>query len=258
MKKIQGIYGIINRVTNDFLIGHSIDINNRLRGHFKALKLGKHWNPYLQAAYNKYGLQTFETRLIQEVRDKYNLECREDYWMDYYGTHSDYNIVEASGSRLGEVHSKQVKRKLSKSIKQLWKKWKNRGYGGGMLGRKHSEESRKKCGHIITKEQREKQSKLMKGRILSKEHKKALHKGSKEFWTGHHHTEESVEKIRQAAIQQFKDPKQRKKASKSHKGQKAWNKGLVGIQKAWNKGLTKETDERVMRYGKTRRERKLP
>lgn len=28
----------------------------------------------------------------------------------------------------------------------------------------------------------------------------------------------------------------RKRISESHKGQKAWNKGLIGVQKAWNKG----------------------
>lgn len=35
---------------------------------------------------------------------------------------------------------------------------------------------------------------------------------------------------------------------KTKKGRKAWNKGLKGAQVAWNKGLTKETDERVLKY----------
>jgi hypothetical protein len=28
-----------------------------------------------------------------------------------------------------------------------------------------------------------------------------------------------------------------------------WNKGRRGLQIAWNKGLTKETDDRVKKYG---------
>jgi len=37
----------------------------------------------------------------------------------------------------------------------------------------------------------------------------------------------------------------------SHLDQIPWNKGKSGLQVVWNKGLTKETDERVLKYSKT-------
>ena len=43
----------------------------------------------------------------------------------------------------------------------------------------------------------------------------------------------------------------RKKISISGKGREPWNKGKKGLQVAWNKGLTKETDERVLKYSKS-------
>jgi len=48
---------------------------------------------------------------------------------------------------------------------------------------------------------------------------------------GKHHTKES-----------------KRKSSLAHKGQKAWNKGKVGVQVAWNKGATKETNKSVAKY----------
>jgi len=38
---------------------------------------------------------------------------------------------------------------------------------------------------------------------------------------------------------------------KNRKNIKTWNKGKKGVQVAWNKGLTKETDDRVLQYGKS-------
>jgi hypothetical protein len=40
--------------------------------------------------------------------------------------------------------------------------------------------------------------------------------------------------------------------SRVNKGRMVWNKGLKGKQVAWNKGLTKENDERVAKYAKTK------
>lgn len=84
-------------------------------------------------------------------------------------------------------------------------------------------------------------------------------KGNTSPMKGKHHKESSKKLLALAASKQMKgiprtdyeksciskahkgkivSEETRRKASESHKGQTAWNKGKVGAQKAWNKGLT--------------------
>ena len=62
-----GIYKITNLKNNKGYIGQSSDIKKRWRNHKFELKNNIHNNPYLQNAFNKYGEEAFEFRIIEKT-----------------------------------------------------------------------------------------------------------------------------------------------------------------------------------------------
>lgn len=65
--KQSGIYCIINKVSNKFYIGSSVNCYHRIKSHhFARLKAKTHTNPHLQAAYDKYGKEAFEYFILEE------------------------------------------------------------------------------------------------------------------------------------------------------------------------------------------------
>jgi hypothetical protein len=80
-KKVSGVYKITCRDTGKFYIGSSIDIEGRWRKHRWFLCKGIHPNPYLQAVWNKYGLDSLEFCII-ETCDESDVLVREQYFLD--------------------------------------------------------------------------------------------------------------------------------------------------------------------------------
>ena len=60
-----GIYKITNIKNGKYYIGSSKDIINRLSKHFSELKSDSHRNKHLQSSYNKYGLDSFKSEIIE-------------------------------------------------------------------------------------------------------------------------------------------------------------------------------------------------
>jgi len=86
----SGVYQILNLINGKRYIGSTINFNNRLKEHRCSLLGNYHKNKHLQNAYNKYGIENFETTII-EYCEKEQLESREQYWMDFYGFENIYN-----------------------------------------------------------------------------------------------------------------------------------------------------------------------
>jgi group I intron endonuclease len=63
----SGIYKIINKIDGKYYVGSSQNITNRWYRHKSNLKKNKHWNKYLQNAYNKYGSDNFEYVIVEYV-----------------------------------------------------------------------------------------------------------------------------------------------------------------------------------------------
>ena len=61
----SGVYKITNLINNKFYVGSSINLKQRKHAHFYSLKLGKHKSPYLQNAFNKYGIENFVFEVIK-------------------------------------------------------------------------------------------------------------------------------------------------------------------------------------------------
>jgi len=102
MKK-SGIYKIINVVNNKFYVGSAVDLRRRKTRHFSELRLGKHNNAHLQAAWNKYGEKAFTFVVIEEHPEGTDLLAAENIWLkEHVGKDYCYNLgVDATAPMLG-------------------------------------------------------------------------------------------------------------------------------------------------------------
>lgn len=108
--RISGVYEIMLKGTRHCYVGSSVDIQTRKRQHFLALRRGKHHSQYLQNAWNKYGEERFEFRLVEAVTDVNLLIQREQYWIEE--KKPVYNMNPNATSNLGMVTSEETKAKL--------------------------------------------------------------------------------------------------------------------------------------------------
>jgi group I intron endonuclease len=176
---MKGIYKITNLINAKVYVGQSQNLNSRKKSHFYWLNRDRHHNDYLQKSYNKYGKENFIFEMIEETE---NLDNRELYWINENGGLNS-NFVYNLKTPLNNEFSDYVKVKLSKS----------------MLGEKNPN-----YGNKWTEEQKKKSSKERKGKTLQERIGEERAKLTKEKMSnsqkGRKHTEETIEKIKQANI----------------------------------------------------------
>lgn len=131
-----GIYAITNRITGDYYIGSSNNIRARLNQHRRHLANNKHYNHYLQRAWNKYSADNFEFTVLLFCDVEYKLfleQCLLDLFKPTYNTAKD-----AKAPMQGLHHSEESKRKIGEASKGKSKGNSNR------IGHKHTEETKRK------------------------------------------------------------------------------------------------------------------
>ena len=101
-------------------MGQSVNIGNRKRTHFHLLNNQRHFNPYLQSSFNKYGIENFIFEILEKCDINY-LNERECYWMNLLNTNNreyGYNLrtVDQEGNSL---LSEETKKKISESHKGI-------------------------------------------------------------------------------------------------------------------------------------------
>lgn len=128
----QVIYKIINIDNGKFYVGSSTNAKERFRAHRKLLTRGAHHCKHLQAAWNKYGVDAFLFRVIEEVPDDMNLQAAEDRWLqEHVGKEHCYNIGHRSDApwrggkkedhpQYGVAKSEATKQKISETLKQMY------------------------------------------------------------------------------------------------------------------------------------------
>lgn len=78
---VCGVYRITCTANGRFYIGSSVDANERWSAHWRELGRGKHVNPKMQAAWNKYGGRAFICEML-ECAPSSELLLVEQRWMD--------------------------------------------------------------------------------------------------------------------------------------------------------------------------------
>lgn len=95
----SGIYAII--VNDKFYIGSSKKIEYRFKEHKSRLKCQNHDNIYLQNLYNKYGIESFRFKILEEVDNiETLLEIEQDY-IDF--SNKEYLINLCLSTRSGPI-----------------------------------------------------------------------------------------------------------------------------------------------------------
>lgn len=165
-----GIYLIRNKIDGKAYVGSAVNISGRWNTHQSALNRNKHYNPYLQKSWNKYGANNFEFIFIYPTVDKESLIEYENAFIQEFNacnTKYGYNMRITAGSFLGMKHSEETKEKMrqwnvgrkmseeskqkmseSKKGKYLGEKGPMYGVPSPMTGKKHSEEMKKEFSRI--------------------------------------------------------------------------------------------------------------
>jgi group I intron endonuclease len=160
----SGIYLIKNITNNKVYIGSAANISKRWSKHKKDLEKGKHHSCLLQRAWDKYGEEKFKFEIIEEVSNSEHLLSYEQVYLDYYKSYEKdrgYNICKTADSPYGIKRSEETKNKIS----------------GARIGRKLSEEHKKKLSESaknMSEETRKKMSETRTGKKFGEEHKKKL------------------------------------------------------------------------------------
>lgn len=86
----SGIYKIVNNINSKCYIGSSIDIEKRIKNHFRFLKNSNHHNQHLQAAFNKYGEENFTYSIIEFCEKDILFERELHHMLIYKSLESKY------------------------------------------------------------------------------------------------------------------------------------------------------------------------
>lgn len=114
--RISGIYQILNIVNGKKYIGSSSHVHGRwTSGHKKHLRARTHANLHLQAAWDKYGENSF-TLSVLECCEKDELLGREQYYLDHVIRWDfDYNVSRTANG----VNSPESTRKIQEALRLM-------------------------------------------------------------------------------------------------------------------------------------------
>lgn len=90
---MKGLYKIICISNDKFYIGSSLNIEKRIKRHFKDLKKGSHHNIHLQRAFNCYGRGNFNWEVVIECDD---IKKEEQLLLDNLDWTQCFNISKSS------------------------------------------------------------------------------------------------------------------------------------------------------------------
>lgn len=169
---MNGVYVIKNLKNNKSYIGSTSCINGfkeRWKTHKRELRKGIHSNDYLQKSWNKYGEDNFEFEILEKCNKSLCIE-REQFYIDTLNP--EYNLCKIAGSTLGRKHTEETKKKISQ----------NREYGDPW-----------NKGKSMSNESKLKMSKAQKKSEKSKEHRDKLAKSKRKSVVGTNEIGETIE-----------------------------------------------------------------
>lgn len=236
----QVIYKIINLVNDKFYVGSTVHKKVRFRQHRTLLRGNRHHCKHLQAAWNKYGEDKFDFRVVEEVPEAASLQGVEDRWLkEHVGKDYCYNTGYSSEApwrnapahvtpNFGKPVSEEQREQISQTLKEFYAQ---DYFNHPRVGKQHTEETKTKISEkvrqavaegrggafIPSEETRQKMSDALKGNQNSKGHKRseaereAIRQRTlgNQNWLGKTHTEEAKEKMRRPVIALMPDGSRR-------------------------------------------------
>lgn len=161
-----GIYKIVNKLNKKYYVGSSKDIfssQGRWKKHIYALNRNRHHSPYLQRAWNKYGKESFEFLMVENVAGAELLKVEQTY-LDIAKTERKmtYNVSFcATGGDCPPEAMEKIKRYWTEG-KRIERSEKMMGINNPFYGKTHSQTIRTSCGNRF------------RGIKLSEEHKSKI------------------------------------------------------------------------------------
>ena len=240
--KNSGIYIIRNTVSGKVYIGSAVNIKGRWRNHRYNCLNGKHCNIHLQRAWNKYGADAFEFKVIfycKPVDLIHYEQLRIDEYREKLGWDTLYNISPTAGSSFGVKHTPEDCAKKSARQKGIKRSPETRAkISAAQKGRKLSPERCAKMSAISkgkkhSPETRAKMSAAHKGKKLSSEHCAKLRDRK--------HSPETKAKLSALNKGRKHTPETRAKISAAMKGNTPCNKG----KKVWSLEARAEMSARM-------------
>jgi group I intron endonuclease len=139
MKRIIGVYKIVNKINGNWYVGSSRNIVGRWKRHKKGLNDNKHPNKHLLSAWNKYGEQSFIFEIIKEVQtDTEAVELEQHIIDEYFDTGVLYNkskiaklstaqAIEKNKNKHTGTHKKHIytKEQIGKMRQSTINRWKS-------------------------------------------------------------------------------------------------------------------------------------
>jgi group I intron endonuclease len=156
MKNTSGIYAIVHSESGKRYIGSAIKMSRRIQEHKRGLNGNKHPNRYLQAAWIKYGSDSFGFFVVEYCVESKLLQ-KEQF---YINERAEFNLSPTAGRTTGVKHRPEAIEANRERARLLWKdpafQEKQRamakvkgaklsislmGRPGAMAGKKHSQET---------------------------------------------------------------------------------------------------------------------
>lgn len=151
--KGQFIYKIVNTVNGKFYVGSTTNTRERFRTHRNRLRGNRHHCGHLQAAWNKYGENSFIFHVVETIPDGQSLQDAEDVWLqEHVGKEHCYNHGLRSGApwrgvkkedhpNFGRPVSEEHRQAISSGLKEFYAKDIT---NHPRFGKKHSEETKER------------------------------------------------------------------------------------------------------------------
>lgn len=127
-ERIIGIYKITCTGNNEFYIGSSLNVDERIYQHRCDLKHNRHHSTFMQRSYNKYGAESFVFDIIAEFKECTDELLREIEYLYIIKLKPAFNYAAPS---ICTKNTEQWRRKISESTKRLYTE---KGYTNPRLG----------------------------------------------------------------------------------------------------------------------------
>ena len=186
---MQGIYKIAT-VDKILYIGQSVDIEERLKQHKRALDKGVHFNIALQRFYNKHKQEITVWSIVEPVLFRELLTAREIYYIKTLNPLFNFTLPDENDRWIGWNRGKHLRQEHRKKI--------GLANSISLIGKKQSEETKLKRRNsmkniVRTDIWKKRISDALKGRTfrkgyhLSEEHKKKIGLANKKAFERKYH-----------------------------------------------------------------------